>query len=1118
MNLNPYNKNHKSLRSLLLLVFALLFIGDPFQASALDPNRSIYQYNCRTWRRANGLPANAVTAIAQSADGRLWLGTSHGLVYFDGIGFRVFDLSGDGGIEGKVINSLARRSAGGLWFGLDRGSFGYFDKQQFHSLQQANWGGPFATVHSVQETHDGVMLFGGSGLAGRFTATNTLTSLLPINNADVFSVYEDSLGRIWMGTAQDGLFYWENGKLITFPDPTLRNMVISAVAVDQAGNIWVGTGNGLRRYNSNFQEGALTGFGSQPRALLVDRHGVLWIGTTSVGLIRYQDGKFTSLRKQDGLASDRILSLAESDDGSLWVGTEDGLSQLSDVKFPILTTTEGLANEACLAVAASPQGGIWAGTPDGVSYFHDGQFTNFGVGGADGLRSRWVKRLFAARNGDVYFLGGRKNIDRFRGDHVVMSWTNSVWPRALTEDSHGILVGMAGDLMRIENDKLVPVRLADGSNVSLNWINDLLVARDGSIWVAATSGVFQIKDGILYDWCRKNNLAQSAFFYMCEDNDGAIWAAQNTGIARFKNGGLQIITKQQGLHEDFVYAIVPDKFGNFWMDSNGGIFRVNQRELNAVADGNAEQVHCTVYEGEDAVKTTDKSAQDYSGCRSSDGRIWFPSSKGIIMVDPTNIPSNPQPPVVFIEEVGINGREYDPNLKPVLEPGPGNLEFDYSALDYQAPQKIQYRYKLDGYDSDWMDAGSRRTAFYTNIKPGDYRFQVQACNADGVWNITADSFSFKLPPRFHETIAFRVTVAVAGLGLVVYLWWIWHLRRKHAQLRQTRDLLESKVQERTSELRNEIEERKLMQMEVERVHQQLLEISRQAGMAEIATNVLHNVGNVLNSVNISTGLIVESVKTSRASSLAKVVILLREHAHDLGEFITNDPRGKHVPAHLAQLSEHLMADQEAIVGELDSLRRNVEHIKEIVAMQQNYATVGGVKEMINVVNLVEDSLRMNEGELNRHRVEVVREFEEVPPMNIEKHKILQILVNLVSNAKHACQESGRTDKRLTMRVGDGEGRIKISVTDNGVGIPPENLTRIFNHGFTTRKEGHGFGLHSGALAAKELGGSLTVQSEGLGKGATFTLELPQNTPITDTTLRRRANLQSSRLKQENSHE
>ncbi len=280
------------------------------------------------------------------------------------------------------------------------------------------------------------------------------------------------------------------------------------------------------------------------------------------------------------------------------------------------------------------------------------------------------------------------------------------------------------------------------------------------------------------------------------------------------------------------------------------------------------------------------------------------------------------------------------------------------------------------------------------------------------------------------------------------------------------------------------------EQELESVHQQLVEASRRGGMAEIATNVLHNVGNVLNSVNISTGLIVQSVKQSKTSSLARVVTLLQEHAHDLGAFITHDSRGKHVPAHLAQLAEHLQAEQEGNLHELESLQRNVEHIKQIVAMQQNYATFGGVKEIINVVDLVEDSLRLNERALSRHEVQLIREFEPVPPLNVEKHKVLQILVNLLRNAKHACQDAERRDKRLTVRVANGEGRVRISVMDNGVGIPPENLTRIFNHGFTTRKKGHGFGLHSGALAAKELGGSLTVHSDGPGRGAVFTLELP----------------------------
>jgi signal transduction histidine kinase len=285
-------------------------------------------------------------------------------------------------------------------------------------------------------------------------------------------------------------------------------------------------------------------------------------------------------------------------------------------------------------------------------------------------------------------------------------------------------------------------------------------------------------------------------------------------------------------------------------------------------------------------------------------------------------------------------------------------------------------------------------------------------------------------------------------------------------------------------------ERIRAEQELEDVHKQLVEASRRGGMAEVATNVLHNVGNVLNSVNISTGLLVEGVKKSRTSSLARVVVLLQEHAHDLGEFITHDSRDKHLPAHLARLSEQLRAEQETNVRELDSLQRNVEHIKEIVAMQQDYATFGGVKEMVNVVNLVEDSLRINEGALSRHRVEVIREFETVPPLNVEKHKILQILVNLLRNAKYACDDSERADKRLTVRVANGDGRIRISVMDNGVGILPENLTRIFNYGFTTQKGGHGFGLHSGALAAKEMGGSLTVHSDGPGQGAAFTLELP----------------------------
>jgi signal transduction histidine kinase len=278
--------------------------------------------------------------------------------------------------------------------------------------------------------------------------------------------------------------------------------------------------------------------------------------------------------------------------------------------------------------------------------------------------------------------------------------------------------------------------------------------------------------------------------------------------------------------------------------------------------------------------------------------------------------------------------------------------------------------------------------------------------------------------------------------------------------------------------------------ELAKAHKQLVETSRHAGMAEVATGVLHNVGNVLNSVNVSANLLSECARNSKASSLARVVGVLREHRSDLADFVTSHPQGKHLTSFLESLDRQLGAERAQVIQELDCLGKNIEHIKDIVTMQQSYAVVGGVQEQVSVTDLVEDSLRMSAASLNRHRVEIIRDYSDASVISIDKHKALQILVNLVSNAKQACVESGRPDAALTLRTGRFGDRVRVSVADNGVGIPEENLTRIFNHGFTTRKTGHGFGLHSAALAARDLSGSLTVNSAGPGRGATFTLDLP----------------------------
>jgi signal transduction histidine kinase len=277
---------------------------------------------------------------------------------------------------------------------------------------------------------------------------------------------------------------------------------------------------------------------------------------------------------------------------------------------------------------------------------------------------------------------------------------------------------------------------------------------------------------------------------------------------------------------------------------------------------------------------------------------------------------------------------------------------------------------------------------------------------------------------------------------------------------------------------------------LDQTHKQLLETSRQAGMAEVAVSVLHNVGNVLNSVNVASSCVADILRNSKAANLSKIVALLREHEADLGHFITNDPKGKQLPGYLAQLAGHLAGEQTDALEKLDRLQKNIEHIREIVAMQQNYAKTSGVLESLSVVDLLEDAVRMNAGSMERHNIKMLREYSETPPILVDKHKVLQILVNVISNAKHACKDSGKQDKQIILRVVNENKRIKISVIDNGVGIPEENMTRIFNYGFTTRKDGHGFGLHNGALAAKEMGGSLAAFSEGPERGAAFTLELP----------------------------
>ncbi|MDY7228906.1 sensor histidine kinase [Hyalangium rubrum] len=317
----------------------------------------------------------------------------------------------------------------------------------------------------------------------------------------------------------------------------------------------------------------------------------------------------------------------------------------------------------------------------------------------------------------------------------------------------------------------------------------------------------------------------------------------------------------------------------------------------------------------------------------------------------------------------------------------------------------------------------------------------------------------------------------------------WGLGTLHST---ARDAAQTSLERTLAQLGRDIAAREEAEARLGELHRSMMDVSRQAGMAEVATGVLHNVGNTLNSVNVSTGLVIDQLRQSRVAGLSRATQLLREHSSDLATFLTQDPQGQKLPGYLIALSEQLREERDTLLKEMGALSESVEHIKSIVSMQQKHARAAGAVEPVSVPQLIDEALRLNAGSFDRHGILIERDYADVPTVLLDRHKLLQILVNLLSNARHALLDSARQDKRMTIRVQKvhERARLLIEVADNGVGIAPENLPRMFTQGFTTKHDGHGFGLHISALAAEEMKGRLSCTSVGLGQGATFTLEIP----------------------------
>ncbi len=717
---------------------------------------------------------------------------------------------------------------------INGAGFKNYDGQKFQAIGDEPATSLSANV--VLESWNGV-LWGGTDTGLSCWETNHFNdNLIEGSNALVISLAEDAGGRLWMGTAEHGLWNWKKGRLNEVGGNLLEHRNLYALAADRDGQIWVGTGQGLFRYSRAGQLTNVFDVGSEVRALLVDRHGVLWIGTTGEGLVRYQNGVFTHFNKLDGLAGDFVTALFEDAEGSLWVGTRDGLSQLTDLKFPTYSAKSGLSDGSATSVSASKNGGLWITTAAGLSYF-DGTndirtFTN-----NPHLSPFYLKMGFEARNGDFYMVDGGKSIDVLSNGVLTATYTNSIWVDALGEDAESVLIGIGSGLHRIEDGKVKPYQYQDGLKPAFYWINQICTSRDGAIWVASNDGIFRVWQGTFKHWLSERSNC------LYEDDDGTVWAGLENGIVRIKDDKFKRIGGEDGIFDDRIYGIVPDGRGYLWFNSGNGIFRISLKSLNGFADGKISKVDCEAFAGLDSVKFTDRVDQAPSGCRTADGRIWFPNPHGVAMIDPGHYFTNSVAPQVAIQRILVNGQVQADHRAPVLHAGDKEVEFDFSALSFISPKKMQVLYQLSGVDTTWVEAGTHRSAKYDNLSPGDYTFKIRAGNADDVWS-EEDSISFNLPSPFYQTLWFK-SGCVLGAVLLLFSAYRWKVRlfELHQQrLQVEKDQLEAKVTARTAELSKEIAERRQTEEQLRRSQTQLAQAQQIARMGswewDLVTNLV----------------------------------------------------------------------------------------------------------------------------------------------------------------------------------------------------------------------------------------------------------------------------------------
>ncbi len=747
----------------------------------------ITDYPLDVWNVDDGLPQASVQAMVQDSQGYVWLGTQEGLVRFDGVRFVVYDHTTEPGLVSDDVRALAIGPEGRLWIGT-RSGLAVRGPAGVESV-----GSEMAVVNTLHVTADGVWVGSDNGVA-LIDDSGRLAPIAGSPTVRVRALTHDHEGRLWIGTSGAGAVVlegsrsWSLGSADGLPDDE-----VLALECDRSGRVWIGTRTRL----SCWQQGQLTHFGAADGlghdtvwTVFEDRGGRLWIGTSS-GLLRLDGERFSRLSTDDGLSHKIVWSLLEDREGSLWVGTSSGgLNRLRDGKFVVIDRRAGLTTEFVWSILEDDDGVIWLGTDGGGLARVDGRQVSH-LTTADGLIDNEVLALHQDRDGKLW-VGTRLGLNLIVDGIVstVDGFADEV-VRAVLVDQRGVLwVATTKGLVRQHGDLRQLIDAKQG--LAGNQVRCLVAGGPGVLWAGSSDGGLtriEDRDGQLkFNILRcSDGLASDTVFDITVTRDGSLFVGTDSGISWIRDGVPVSFTHADGLYDDKVFRILEDGLGSLWMSSNKGVFSIRRDELTEVADGDADRFHSTVYGRRDGMGSREcNGGVQPAGTVARDGRLWFPTVAGASVIDPANIRTNQVAPNVVIESLAADGDLLEPS-QPFCPAGVRRVELFFTALTLVAPDSVRFRYRLDPFDDDWVKAEGQRSATYTHLSPGQYRFRVLAANNDGVWSAEEASFDLFVRPFFYQTAWFLVLVLVAFIGCG---WLVWTARVRQLRTRYTAILSE----------------------------------------------------------------------------------------------------------------------------------------------------------------------------------------------------------------------------------------------------------------------------------------------------------------------------------------